>query len=152
MKILILMPAPMKDKGLLSLVEDYRKRLRGRFTLEVISVRAEKSESPRALAIEAERLIQRIPEGFLQVALDATGKQKTSEAFSQWLGNRVRESTRGIAFLIGSANGLDRNLVANANQVLSLSKMTLPHQMAVTLLTEQLYRADAILRGAPYHR
>ena len=152
MKILILMPAPMKDKGLLNLVEDYRKRLRGRFTLEVISVRAEKSESPRALAIEAERLIQRIPEGFLRVALDATGKQKTSEAFSQWLGNRVRESTRGIAFLIGSANGLDRNLVANADQVLSLSRMTLPHQMAVTLLTEQLYRADAILRGAPYHR
>ncbi len=152
MKIQILLPAPLKDRGLQALVEDYRVRLRGRFTLEVISVRGEKSESPKALANEADRLRSRIPDGYYKVALDATGRAHTSEAFAAWIQTRIRESTRGIAFLIGSANGLDRQLLQEMDHVLSLSKMTLPHQMAVTLLAEQLYRADAISRGAPYHR
>jgi 23S rRNA (pseudouridine1915-N3)-methyltransferase len=152
MKILLLLPAPLKDRGLQALAESYVARLRGRFSVEIVSVRQEKSESPRALEIEAERLRAQVPKGFFRVALDATGRQHTSEDFARWLDTRVRESTRGIAFLIGSANGLDRALVQEVDLVLSLSKMTLPHQMAVTLLTEQLYRADAILRGAPYHR
>ena len=152
MKIQILLPAPMKDRGLLSLVEDYRARLRGRFSLEVISVRGEKSGSPNALRIEADRLRSRVPDGFHRVALDATGRAQTSEEFAEFLQTRIHQSTRGIAFFIGSANGLDRALLQEADRVLSLSKMTLPHQMAVTLLAEQLYRADAIHRGAPYHR
>jgi len=61
-------------------------------------------------------------------------------------------ASAGVAFIIGGAYGLGEGVLARAQQELSLSPMTLPHQVARLVLSEQLYRAGTILRGEPYHK
>jgi 23S rRNA (pseudouridine1915-N3)-methyltransferase len=123
---------------------------------ELITVKGEKIEDPRSAAValrkEAERLTQRTPPGYTRVALTPDAKGMTSEALASWLADQELRATPGIAFLVGSAYGLDLTLIRDADRRLSLSPMTLPHQLAVTVLAEQLYRATTILTGAPYHK
>ena len=88
----------------------------------------------------------------LLVVLDERGRALTSEGFARRLGDFEARSTPGLDFVIGSDLGLDRDLVAAADWTLSLSPMTLPHQLARLLLWEQLFRATHILGGGGYHR
>ena len=85
--------------------------------------------------------------------LDEHGKNWTSLELSNNLA-KWQQETKGITFLIGGADGLDLNLLKQQqiHQYLSLSKLTLPHQMAKLILTEQIYRAYTILNHHPYHR
>lgn len=86
------------------------------------------------------------------VALDSRGRQpKGSEALAQWLGRRL-EHPAPTAFLIGGAIGLDPVLVGEADEVMSLGPLTLPHQLARVVLAEQVYRSLADLAGHPYPR
>jgi 23S rRNA (pseudouridine1915-N3)-methyltransferase len=104
-----------------------------------------------ARRIEADRLRAACPAGAFLVALTRTGRVRTSEQFAEQVG-RWRESPREVAVLIGGAWGLADALIAEADTTLSLSTMTLPHELARLVLLEQLYRAGTILRGEPYHK
>jgi len=99
---------------------------------------------------EAAALLAALPGGVFAIALDSGGEVLTSEAFAariaRWRENRV------VAFLIGGAEGLDGTVLARANAVVSLSAMTWPHLLARAMLVEQLYRAQSIATGHPYHR
>lgn len=100
---------------------------------------------------EAKALRAALPEGVV-VALDERGKMLGSEAFANQLG-RWRDDGRPIlSFVIGGADGLDPALIADADQTLSFSPLTWPHQLVRIMLAEQLYRATTILSGHPYHR
>ena len=92
-----------------------------------------------------------LPVDCFTIALDERGKALNSEQFAQSLQEWMR-SGRDVAFLIGSADGLDQRLKQNASLMLSLASMTLPHQLVRVLLAEQLYRATCLLRNHPYHR
>lgn len=98
------------------------------------------------------RLIQdKLNKNSYVIALDLSGKQKTSEEFSQIFSNQMM-SGRDIDFIIGGAFGLDSFILNLSDMKLCLSKMTFPHQIAKLLLFEQIYRAEAILNNHPYHK
>ncbi len=101
---------------------------------------------------EAERLLSAVPDGAIQIALDETGTALSSRAFATRIGRWRDDGIADLAFIIGGAEGLDRALIKRASLVLSLGPMTWPHLMVRAMLAEQLYRAEAILRGHPYHR
>src|ERR1700722_318420 len=84
------------------------------------------------------------------VLLDAAGKQFTSQQFAKWLGDLRDRSVREVVFLCGDADGFPDELRDSAKQKISLSTLTMPHEFARVLLTEQIYRAFAILAGHPY--
>ena len=101
---------------------------------------------------EAALLFRAIPDGAVICALDERGKQMPSPEFATHLA-RWRDDGRGdLACLIGGADGLDKDLVAQADLTLSLGRMVWPHMLVRVMLAEQLYRAASILAGGPYHR
>ena len=117
----------------------------------------EVAESKAAIAsarirAEAETLLAKISSAHKLVCLDRGGEAIDSEAFARLLAKFRDEGTKGIAFLIGGADGLAKEAQAKAAKVLSLGPMTLPHGLARIVLAEQIYRAATILAGHPYHR
>ncbi len=100
----------------------------------------------------AARLINACPAGSLRVALDETGMAMSSAQFAARLAGWRDAGRRDIAFLIGGADGLDAAIRESAELVLSLGPMTWPHLLVRGMLAEQLYRAQTILAGHPYHR
>jgi len=109
---------------------------------------------PALAAIEAirDRLLAAVPEGATVAALDEKGKTLSSAAFAEKLSAWRDNGVRDLAFVIGGADGLDGALLKQADLVLSLGPMTWPHVMVRGLLAEQLYRAQCIQQGHPYHR
>ncbi len=106
----------------------------------------------KRLGAETQLLRDTIPSGATVIALDREGKTLSSKAFAKLVGRWQDEGVGDIAFLIGGADGLRRDLVQTAQLVLSFGDMTWPHLLARAMLMEQLYRAHTILTGHPYHR
>jgi 23S rRNA (pseudouridine1915-N3)-methyltransferase len=103
------------------------------------------------LKLEALRLRAAIPAGATCVALDEHGRTASTQDLARLLEGWRREGA-DVVFLIGGADGLEVELKRSAHLMLSLSAMTLPHQLVRVLLAEQLYRAASLLQGHPYHR
>ena len=101
---------------------------------------------------EAALLLAAVPAGAVLVALDERGKTLTSAAFAQKIAQWRDAGTADLAFLIGGADGLADQVRQKARLVLSLGAMTWPHLLVRGMLLEQLYRAQQILAGHPYHR
>lgn len=100
---------------------------------------------------EGDRLLRKIPSEACAVVLDERGKTLTSEEWSAFLGERMVRSTPEVTLVIGGAYGLSDAVKQRGDLLLSLSAMTLTHQMARLFLLEQTYRALTILRNEPYH-
>ena len=103
------------------------------------------------LGVEKSRFLAALPPGCVRIALDERGKQLTTADLARKLTGWMLGG-RDVAFMIGSADGLDQELKANADLLLSLSAMTLPHALVRVLLAEQLYRAMSMIQNHPYHR
>lgn len=86
------------------------------------------------------------------VLLDERGKQFSSEALARWLGEQRVEGRQHVIFALGPADGWSKPDRERAGVLLSLGPMTLPHELARVVVSEQLYRAFTILAGHPYHR
>lgn len=137
------------------LFADYCKRLaRGRWQgLKLTEVEEKRPLPPPALkAREAELIERALPAGAFVVALDERGKTLSSREIAELLGRLEQERRGAVAFLIGGAEGLDQALRKKADLVLSFGAMTWPHQLVRALLAEQIWRAETILTGHPYHR
>ena len=132
----------------------YEKRARRYWKLEVVEVAAgAPGGAPEAvLRAEAGRIVRRVPPGFEVVALTRAGAAMGSVELARYLESHGVRSTPGVAFVIGGAFGLGREVLARAARALSLSALTLPHEMARLVLAEQLYRAGTVVRGEPYHK
>jgi 23S rRNA (pseudouridine1915-N3)-methyltransferase len=129
----------------------YEERVDRLVCLRVDEVAAEALQKgeDRARAAEAERLRARLLPRAWRVALDPEARPPDSSiAFAQWLERRLRE--RPVAFIIGGAVGISAELAAECDERLSLGPLTMPHQLARVVLTEQLYRALCITSGHPY--
>jgi 23S rRNA (pseudouridine1915-N3)-methyltransferase len=127
----------------------YCERLRPPLRLvEIVEARGTAAEKQKR---EAASLLAAVPASAFVVALDGGGKEHDSETFAALLARWV-ETGRPVAFVIGGADGLGARVMARADYVLSLGRMTWPHMLARVLLAEQLYRARAIAAGHPYHR
>jgi len=101
---------------------------------------------------EADLLLGAVPEGAFVIALDEKGRQFSSIDFAQRLGKLRDEGRRALAFVIGGADGLDASVRNAADLMISLGSMTWPHMLVRALIAEQIFRAQSILSGHPYHR
>lgn len=133
------------------LFEHYAARLATPITVhEVVPRRA---LAPERLAAEEGRLLlAAVPKGATIVALDEKGATLDSVALAAKIGAWRDEGVKDLAFLIGGADGLAAEVKKAAHFKLSLGPMTWPHLMVRAMLAEQLYRAQTILAGHPYHR
>lgn len=133
------------------LYEHYAGRIRWPLELRELE---EKRKLPPAQMIqrEGELLLGAVPAKAVLVALDRRGKVLDSEAFAGRLARWRDDSTSDVAFLIGGADGHPEPLLKQAALVISFGAMTWPHLLARAMLAEQLYRAQQLLAGHPYHR
>jgi 23S rRNA (pseudouridine1915-N3)-methyltransferase len=137
-------------------VGEYEARAARYWKLEVVEVGAggpgRNATPDRVREAEGERILARLPSDLEGVALTREGKGMDSDELARWLQRHAVRSLPGVAFVIGGAHGLSRAVLERCRRRLSLSAMTLPHEMARLVLVEQLYRAGTILRGEPYHK
>jgi 23S rRNA (pseudouridine1915-N3)-methyltransferase len=144
----------VRAPGLRASCDEYLTRVRRTMTVTVREVpEAGRAAETPALARRREetRLRKALPDGATVVALARSGRAVSSAQFARQV-ERWRVAARDVAFVIGGAYGLAQPLIKDATMALSLSSMTLPHELARVVLLEQLYRAGTMLRGEPYHK
>lgn len=134
----------------------YLKRLQSYAQVEWIEVKPVRMTKGRPeeeiLHLEGQALIRkRGPKDYL-VALDRTGRQYGSEEFAGRLEKVAMNAGGGITFMIGGPLGLSGDVLAESDEILSLSRFTFTHEMSRVLLLEQIYRAFTILKGEKYHK
>ena len=99
----------------------------------------------------AERTLE-TSEGTLRIVLDERGKALSSQGLAKWIERQHLSGVKRVSVLIGGADGHDASVRTAADELWSLSGLTLQHELALVLFLEQLYRAHTILKGEPYHR
>ena len=129
----------MKDAALRAAHDEYLGRLRHYAKVEELEVKDEA------------RVLEAIPEDARLVALTRRGEEWTSAQLAEWTG-RWEMDGRMVAFAIGGADALPDAVLRKAERLWSLSRLTLPHELARVVLYEQVYRAYTMRRGEPYHR
>ncbi len=150
MQITLLAVGRIKQKGYAQACSDYQTRISRFSPFQVIELKDQRGGKDYSLTREAQDLLHKIPAGAHVVCLDDRGTTFSSEEFAHWL-EKQRLQGPPIAFILGSGWGLDASIKQRANFILSLSKMTLPHELARVVFCEQLYRAFTIIQGHPYH-
>ena len=143
------------EKEIQNLIKYYQNRLPKHWNFElkeIADVKNAKNLSPELLKKEEGKLLLNQSENsdFI-VLLDEKGKQFTSREFSAKIDHWMNSSVKKVAFFIGGAYGFSSEIYDRANEKMSLSKMTFTHQMIRLFFVEQIYRADQILQGKPYH-
>ncbi len=160
MKLRILTVGKLKKGEIKSVIESYTKRLRPPYKIDFLDVKISKSkEIPRVKTEEGKALISKIGKDFASgsaskdfvVVLDERGDQLSSIQFSKEL-TKWLDAGKNVSFVIGGAAGLSHEVLEKANKRISLSKMVLPHDLALLVLVEQIYRAMTIASGIPYHK
>ena len=134
---------------------DYAKRLGKSLRFELIEVeaprRGTKMDVARLVQEEGARLLQAVPKGCYQIALDETGRSYDSVSLAQELA-AWKQRGQDVALLVGGPEGLSSEVLSAVDAHWSLSTLTLAHPLVRVMVAEQLYRAHAILEGLPYHR
>jgi 23S rRNA (pseudouridine1915-N3)-methyltransferase len=149
----------IKEKYLINGIAEYTKRLTRYCTLRVFEVADEKapenlSESDMTAVKdqEGERILKQIKEGMYVIVMDLEGKTFSSEAFAAKMEQLSLQGNSRVALIIGGSLGLSNAVLQRADEKISFSKMTFPHQLMRLILLEQLYRAYRINRNEPYHK
>lgn len=159
MNISIVTVGKLKEKYLKQGIDEYLKRLTSYAKMEVFEVADEKA--PEELSVlemeqvkqkEGERILAKISQDAYVIALAINGKMQSSEQLAESLDKLATYGKSKIAFVIGGSLGLSDEVLNRANEQLSFSKMTFPHQLMRLILVEQIYRAFRINRGEPYHK
>lgn len=133
---------------------EYLKRLQRHYKVEICELKEEpgqQNDIPGLLRREGARILEKVPQGARVLVLDERGKLLSSMELAEQLQDEMLHDGRDWCLVIGGPYGLDSAVRQRADQLLSLSKMTLTHQMARVLLLEQLYRSGTIIRNEPYH-
>lgn len=156
MRILVVAVGRLREKHLRAGCDDYLERLGRAFPTRCVEVkdadRRGSGDAERWRAREAGAILAAVPAGAHLVALDERGRTFDSRAFASWVGARRDEGVSTLAFAIGGPDGHGEGVLEVARTTLSLSPMTMPHELARLVLLEQLYRAASLLAGSPYHR
>ena len=142
MRLQLLLIGKTRRPEMCALIDDYVNRIRRSCPIEILEVR-DAEAALKKLDADADRAAT-------PILLDAGGRTMDSNALAKWLGDLRDRGTRQIIFVCGNAGGFPEALRERVAQKLSLSTMTLSHELARVVLAEQLYRAFAILSGSPY--
>lgn len=159
MNISIISIGKLKEKYLKQGIDEYLKRLSSYAKIEIMELPDEKapenlSDAEMLMVKEKEgiRILEKISEDTHVIALAIEGKMKSSEDLAKDLDRLATYGKSKIAFIIGGSLGLSKDVMNRANDTLSFSKMTFPHQLMRLILLEQVYRAFRINRNEPYHK
>lgn len=159
MKITILCVGKLKEKFMLSAVQEYQKRLSRYVRLEIFEVADEKTpdsasekEEIQIRDREGERLFKHIKKDDYVIALAIDGKMYDSVSFSRKIDRYGISGRTNVVFIIGGSLGLSEDVLERADEKISFSKMTFPHQLMRVILLEQIYRGYRIMKGEPYHK
>ena len=147
----------LKETYLKEAIQEYSKRLSKYYSFQIIELPDEKlpdTLNPSIISqiqdIESEKIISHIPKNSYVISLDLTGKQYTSEEFSEKIEN-IKISNSNLTFIIGGSLGLNTKLKNLSNEKICFSKMTFPHQLIRVFLIEQIFRAAKISNNEKYH-
>jgi 23S rRNA (pseudouridine1915-N3)-methyltransferase len=159
MHITIISVGKLKEKYLKQGMDEYLKRLSAYAKINIVEIPDEKapehlseSEMEQIKKKEGGRILAKIPSGSHVFALAIEGKQKSSEELAARLDHLATTGKSKIVFIIGGSLGLSDEVMQRADEALSFSKMTFPHQLMRLILVEQVYRAFRIMKGEPYHK
>lgn len=159
MKITCIAVGKIKEKYYMDAVKEYAKRLSRYCKLEIVELADEKTpdgaseaEEAAILKQEGERILKAIREDAYVIALAIEGKGLDSVEFSQRIEQLGIRGVSHIVFVIGGSLGLSPAVIERADEALSFSKMTFPHQLMRVILLEQIYRGFRIMKGEPYHK
>ena len=149
----------IKEKFYRDALEEYRKRLSRYCKLEILELPDEKTLEGAGAAEEAAvrereggRILKAIREDAYVIALAIEGKSMDSVELSQKLDNLGISGRSHIVFVIGGSLGLSQAVMERADEAISFSRMTFPHQLMRVILVEQIYRGFRIMHGEPYHK
>ena len=159
MGITVISVGKIKEKYLTMAIDEYSKRLSKYCKLSFIQVQDEKTPdnasetvNNKIKEIEGERILKNIKDSAYVIALAIEGKQLSSEQLASTLDNLAVTGKSDIVFVIGGSLGLSSQVLSRADYLLSLSKMTFPHQLMKVILLEQIYRSYRIIKNEPYHK
>lgn len=141
MQIEILTVGKITDKCYKELVNMYLLRCKNKVKIELISCKSYNYSD----------ICRQYSKNYT-IALDERGKQMNSLEFADWLKNKLNSGYNKLVFYLGPAEGFDKEFINSFNEIISCSKFTLNHQLALLVFCEQLYRAISILFGEPYHK
>lgn len=155
MNIKLIVVGKNEQKYLKEALDIYIKRLTHYINFEIVvlpDVKNAKNMSVSELKDkEAELILKHSAKADKVVLLDEKGKEYSSVEFSKYIEKQMNASLKTLAFVVGGAFGFSDKVYSQANEKLSISKMTFSHQMIRLLFVEQLYRAFTIIKGEPYH-
>jgi 23S rRNA (pseudouridine1915-N3)-methyltransferase len=155
MKISLIIIGKQKAGPHKELCEEYFKRLKSDISFKIIELIEtpfhSTAEKDKVLKTETEKIKKTIPAGSFLIVLDAAGKTFTSEKFAEQIDRLSEGGARPLTIIIGGPLGLSDEIKKEADLLLSLSLMTMPHDLARVVLLEQLYRAGTILKGKVYN-
>lgn len=156
MKFRLIWPRSNADAELGAVADRYLNRIRHFFPIEVVEVPPAPGRQTQSdvaiMRADSARLLAAIPERGTVVVLDERGQALDSLKFARWLERLTIDSPHGVNFVMGGDVGLDETIRQRADKLLSLSAMTLPHQIARVVLLEQIYRACTLMRNIAYHK
>ncbi|HCL79459.1 MAG TPA: toluene tolerance protein [Synergistaceae bacterium] len=152
MKISILSVGRPRNTHCASLAEGYLRWIQPFFPAELQWVPEGKDPSPaRRVEREGQDILKRIRERDYAIVLDERGSQYDSPSFAQWFSGRLSGAEGRVVLVVGGGFGLDGSVRQRGDALLSLSCMTLPHELCLVVLLEQIYRACTLIRGIEYH-
>jgi 23S rRNA (pseudouridine1915-N3)-methyltransferase len=161
MRITILCVGKIKEKFYRDAIDEYKKRLGRYCKLEIVEVADEKTPEHASPVLEeqirekeAERMAAKLDKcsDAYVIALAIDGQMPDSVQLSEKIQKLATGGTSHIVFLIGGSLGMSAGLLQRANERISFSKMTFPHQLMRVILLEQVYRSYRIINGEPYHK
>ena len=141
----------IKENYLKEAIEEYKKRLSKYTKLEIIELPDVAFDIKKTLEVEKDYILKNIKENDYNILLDIEGIEFTSIEFANNL-DKIRNINSNINFIIGGSNGVHDDIRKIANQRISFSKLTFPHQLFRVILFEQIYRSFKILNNEEYHK
>lgn len=145
MKIIIISVGKKHQESIKDAIFEFEKRISNQFSVEWKIIPSDTVDK------EGKKIVGLCKEGDFVFALDEGGEELTTIDFSQKLQKNISSGVKGLVFVIGGSYGLSQEVLSRANFILSLSKLTFPHQIVRLILVEQIYRALSILNGSKYH-
>ncbi len=139
-----------RDKNYRALQEEYLQRLSHFVKCDVVEIRD--SAPHETKEVEGKRILEKLNQSSFVCLLDVLGRKITSHELAKEVEKWQNAGTKEIAFVIGGADGISKEVAARADNMLSLSFLTFTHEMARVIVLEQLYRAYTIIKGFPYQK
>ena len=159
MKITLITVGKIKEAFYRDAVAEYARRLLPYCQLQIIEVEDEPTKEKMSpaqeegiLNREGHRILQKIPKGSYVAALCIDGRQRDSRAMAAWLEDLPVRGISHLTLIIGGSIGLSQEVIRRADEKISFSALTFPHQLMRVIVLEQLYRWHRIIKGEPYHK